>query len=97
MKRMLIGALATTLFSLSVSQAQDAHHMADMKNVPGMQGMQGAHQMQGTVDALDSKTGVMEVHADGMTLRLHFPPLSLADVKVGDKIEVALSFRKLSH
>ena len=100
MKRMLIGALAATLCSLSISQAQNAHHMSDMKNMPGMkdmQAMQGMHRMEGTVSALDGKTGRMEVHADGMTLKLHFPPVSLADVKVGDKIEVALSFRKLPH
>ncbi len=62
-------------------------NMGDMK-------MMGMHTMPATVTALDAKTGLVDVSSDGMALKLHFPPASLADIKVGDKITVHLGFTK---
>jgi len=59
-----------------------------------MQGMQGMHMMPGTVSAIDSKTGLVDVTSGSVALKLHFPPPSLAGLKVGDKISVHLGFSK---
>ena len=61
----------------------------------GMMGhMMGMHVMSVTVTALDAKTGLVGVSAGKMALKFHFPPASLADVKVGDKLSVHLGFSK---
>ena len=70
-----------------------------MTGMPGMDsmpshGMMGSHMMSATVVSVDAKTGLMEADSDGIKLRLHFPPASLATVKVGDKIKLHLAFMK---
>ncbi|HYK79676.1 MAG TPA: hypothetical protein VEU95_08605 [Micropepsaceae bacterium] len=60
-------------------------------NMPGMMGM---HDMAATVSTVDAKTGMVDVDAGGMALKLHFPPASLATVKAGDHITVHLGFTK---
>lgn len=57
--------------------------------------MMGMHVMPVTVTALDAKTGLVDATSGGMTLKLHFPPESLANVKAGDKLSVHMGFRKL--
>lgn len=91
-------APALLIASLSVpALAHDAGSMPNM-NVPGMSmdKMMGVHDMAATVSALDTTTGLVEVTAGGMTLKLHFPAASLANLKVGDSITVHLGFTKLS-
>ena len=63
----------------------------------GMMGgqMMGMHVMTVTVTALDAKTGLIDASSGNMALKLHFPPASLASVKVGDKLSVHLGFNKL--
>ena len=59
-----------------------------------MHNMMGMHDMAATVSAIDGTTGIVHVDAGGMKLRVHFPPNTLADVKVGDKITLHLAFTK---
>ena len=75
--------------------AQDHAGMA-MPGMPGMDmgAMMGQHMMPVTVTAIDNKTGLVDAMAGNMALKLHFPPPSLAGVKVGDKISVHLAFHK---
>lgn len=88
--------------------AQNNQNMQGMQG-QGMQGMQGQgmhgmmmghtnmmgmHQMSATVTSVDMNTGIMDVTSEGMKLRLHFPPASLASVKVGDKIMLHMGFMK---
>jgi hypothetical protein len=64
---------------------------------PGMTGMghmKGTHVMAFTVTAVDARTGVVEGTADGLSLKLHFPPSSLGVVKPGDQLQVMLAFSK---
>ncbi|MBS0470968.1 MAG: hypothetical protein JSR60_07845 [Proteobacteria bacterium] len=65
-------------------------------NMPGMKmdNMMGMHDMTATVTSVDSKTGVVDVTASGMALKVHFPPVSLANVKAGDSITIHLAFTK---
>ena len=71
-------------------------HGNSMSNMPGMAmpGMMGMHDMAATVTTVDAKTGMVDVDAGGMALKVHFPPASLATVKVGDHITVHLAFTK---
>lgn len=50
------------------------------------------HKMPATVTAVDHKTGIVEVNSAGMSLRVHFPPPSVAKLKAGDKITLRLGF-----
>lgn len=67
--------------------------MEGMGGMRGMHRMMGRHMMPATVTSIDKKTGLLGVNAEGMDLRLHFPPESLADVKKDDKITVMMAFR----
>ena len=63
----------------------------------GMQNMGpmlGQHMIPVTIAAIDGKTGLVDVTATGLALKLHFPPPSLTGIKVGDKITVHLAFHK---
>lgn len=50
------------------------------------------HKMPATVTAVDAKTGLVDVTAGGMALKVHFPPASMATLKVGDKITLHLGY-----
>jgi len=50
------------------------------------------HQMPATVTEVDTSSGIVEVTSAGMSLRLHFPPASVAKLKAGDKITLHLGF-----
>jgi len=70
--------------------------MANMPgmNMSGMGSMMGMHMMPATVATVDSKTGLIDVMAGSMALKLHFPPATLAAVRPGDKITLHLAFSK---
>lgn len=57
-------------------------------------GFKGQHAMEGTVQAIDEKTGkvTLETREHGQ-LVLHFPPPALSGVKVGDSITVQLALK----
>ncbi|MEO6799757.1 MAG: hypothetical protein ABI178_07465 [Rhodanobacter sp.] len=52
------------------------------------------HRMPATVTSIDKATGIVEVTAGGMSLRVHFPPPSVANLKAGDKITLHMGFSK---
>lgn len=52
------------------------------------------HSMPATVTNVDQKTGLIDVTSEGMALKLHFPPASLANIKSGDKITLKMGFSK---
>ena len=83
-----------TVLALAVSPA--LAHESNMPGITGMNmpGMMGMHDMAVTVTALDATTGMVDVNAGGMMLKIHFPPSTLSSVKVGDKITVHLGFTK---
>lgn len=67
-----------------------SHDMSnmDMSKMPSM------HTMPATVSSVDTKTGVVEVNSGGMSLKVHFPPATVADLKAGDKITLHMGFSK---
>lgn len=65
-------------------------------NMPGMkvESLMGTHDMSASVKAVDSKTGLVDVNADGLALKIHFPPAALMNVKAGDHVTLHLAFTK---
>ena len=55
---------------------------------------QSMHTMPATVNSVDTKTGIVDVTAGGMSLKVHFPPTSVADLKSGDQITLHMGFNK---
>ena len=94
--RLLVSSLALIVASAFAVGTVSAHDPNEKKDHAAMEHgkMDNMHMMPATVDAIDPKTGMVEVTAEGMKLKLHFPPASLANVKVGDKITVHLGFSK---
>lgn len=54
--------------------------------------VKGRHVMPATVTAADASTGIVDVDAGGMALKLHFPPAAMKGLKAGDKITVHMAF-----
>ncbi|HET6631328.1 MAG TPA: hypothetical protein VFG73_01300 [Rhodanobacteraceae bacterium] len=61
-----------------------------------MRGAMGSHRMEGSVMSVDKTTGMLEVKSNGHTVRVHFPPETLAGLKTGDKVMLRMSFRKVT-
>jgi hypothetical protein len=56
--------------------------------------MMSMHMMPATVTTADTTTGVVDVMAGGMALKVHFPPKAMANLKAGDKITLHMGFSK---
>ena len=52
------------------------------------------HKMPASVTSVDAATGMVGVDAGGMALTVHFPPKSMGNLKVGDKITLHMGFSK---
>ncbi|MGB3747472.1 MAG: hypothetical protein WA961_04680 [Rhodanobacter sp.] len=86
------GGMAPAAASSSMGhmgQMGGAHHKMMRHNKNG-----SMHMMPATVSSVDTKTGIVEADAGGMSLRLHFPPASVANLKAGDKITLHMGYTK---
>ncbi len=54
----------------------------------------GEHQMSGTISSINHDKGTVDLKTSEETLKLHFPPQAIRDLKQGDKITVSLGFYK---
>ena len=68
--------------------------MNSMHNDMGKNMMGSMHMMPATVTAADTTTGVVDVMAGGMALKVHFPPKAMASLKAGDKITLRMGYSK---
>jgi hypothetical protein len=85
MTRGIIGIMTGALLvSASVPLAQPASATMDMK---------GRHSMDGEVTKVDPKRGWIDVKTSEGSMKLHFPPEALADVKKGDRVTVDLGIK----
>ncbi len=50
--------------------------------------------MPATATVVNAKTGVVEVTAGGMGLKVHFPPDSMSTLKARDKITLHMGYDK---
>lgn len=67
---------------------------ANRVGVMKVRDVDGRHTMQATVTSTDPATGIVDVSAGGMALRVHFPPPAMASLKAGDQITLYLGFTK---
>jgi len=67
-------------------------HMTHAVKTNDMVNMHGMHTMPATVTHADPQTGIVDVMAEGMALRVHFPPASMASLKAGDKIGLYMGY-----
>ena len=74
---------AALLLSATVAAAQSGT-MSDAK---------GRHSMDGQVTKVDAKKGWIDVKTPEGSMKLHFPPEALADVKKGDSVTVDLAIK----
>ena len=75
------------------SRGQDAGvGMAHTIKANDMVNMHGMHNMPATVTHAYPKTGIVDVEAEGMALRVHFPPASMVNLKAGDKIGLYMGY-----
>ena len=87
-------ALAQGAPQAAAQDRPDPAMSGQMKGMHDMKGMDNMHTMAAKVDAIDHKTGLVDVTSSGMKLKLHFPPASLANVNAGDTITLHLGFTK---
>jgi hypothetical protein len=55
--------------------------------------MMGHHTMEGQVTKVDAKKGWIDVKTPEGSMKLHFPPEALANVKTGDSVSVELGLK----
>jgi hypothetical protein len=55
--------------------------------------MMGRHSMDGQVTKVDAKKGWLDVKTPEGSMKLHFPPSALANVKKGDSVTVELGLK----
>lgn len=67
-------------------------HMTHAIKTDDMVNMHGMHTMPATVTHADPQTGIVDVMTEGMALRVHFPPASMASLKAGDKIGLYMGY-----
>ena len=103
--------LPAALLIASPASSQDANRRDEKAGPPGCCGnMQGAgpgmkgdvsgsftgqHMLILTINWIDAQTGMVDGTADGMAMRLQFPPEALAGLTAGDRIMVHLAFQKM--
>ncbi|HUW28087.1 MAG TPA: hypothetical protein VMV97_05695 [Sulfuriferula sp.] len=99
----LVGSLALVMAvsGVAIAQSNQPGSMNGMGAMhPGHHGMMrarnvlGRHLMPATVTEVNKETGMVSVNAEGMELKVHFPPASVADLKEGDKITLHLAYSK---
>jgi len=66
------------------------------KNMASDSKEMGEHHMDGTVTKVNHHTGFITVKTDEGSMRLHYPPKSIKDIKDGDKIRLYLGYSELS-
>lgn len=88
--------IAATATADQHREGRDDRPRMGMDCPDGMDDMKcmGRHSMTGTIKEIDPKKGTLEVKTGVGDLRLHFPPASLKDLKVGDTITVHLGFSR---
>ncbi|EIM00595.1 hypothetical protein RHOFW104T7_00885 [Rhodanobacter thiooxydans] len=106
--RIIVSTAAVGLcLAFGTVSAQNTGGMAPASSSSGMGQMGGMHQqmmrhnkngsmhiMPATVSSVDTKTGMVEADSEGMSLRLHFPPASVANLKAGDKITLHMGYTR---
>jgi hypothetical protein len=82
-KRVLATTASFLLLGATMASAQAPKPAADMDR----------HTMDGQVTKVDAKKGWIDVKTAEGSMKLHFPPEALANVKKGDSVSVELGIK----
>jgi hypothetical protein len=82
-KRVLATTAGFLLLGATMASAQAPKPAGDM----------GRHTMDGQVTKVDAKKGWIDVKTAEGSMKLHFPPEALANVKKGDSVSVELGLK----
>ena len=82
-KRVLATTASFLLLGATMASAQAPKPAADMDR----------HTMDGQVTKVDAKKGWIDVKTADGSMKLHFPPEALANVKKGDSVSVELGLK----
>ena len=66
------------------------------KNMDSVSKEMGEHHMDGTVTKVNHLTGFITVKTEEGSMRLHYPPKSIKDIKDGNKIRLYLGFSEMT-
>ena len=66
---------------------------AAVASAQGAAGDMARHSMDGQVTKVDAKKGWIDVKTPEGSMKLHFPPAALANVKKGDSVTVDLGIK----
>jgi hypothetical protein len=84
MMRALVATLGTLFLSAAIASAQSSTPAGEMT---------GHHTMDGQVTKVDAKKGWVDVKTSEGSMKLHFPPTALQNVKKGDSVSVELGLK----
>ncbi len=95
MKILSIGAAIAAL-TFGAAGIATAGSATATTNPPAAQApaVRGEHSMPGKITRIDHHSGMVHVDSYGMPLVVHFPPRSIAGLKVGDHIVLHLGYTK---
>ena len=80
------------LLGVSVASAQAPRSTGDAQ----VAGEMSRHTMDGQVTKVDAKRGWIDVKTSDGSMKLHFPPEALTNVKKGDAVSVDLGLKVIS-
>jgi hypothetical protein len=86
------------LLGASVASAQAPRSTAEARSTGAAQvaGEMSRHTMDGQVTKVDAKRGWIDVKTSDGSMKLHFPPEALTNVKKGDAVSVDLGLKVIS-
>jgi len=101
MKRSIPVAAVALSLALSMSVATPAlagQYGGDWhdKSIDSTSKEMGEHHMDGTVTNVNHQTGFITVKTEEGSMRLHYPPKSIKDIKDGNKIRLYLGFSEMT-
>jgi hypothetical protein len=92
MKKLLIvpGLFALSLLAGGAAEAQTT----TAPKADSMSAASGQHSISGEVTKVDANKGWIDVKTDAGSMKLHFPPTALQNVKKGDQVTVDIAMTK---
>jgi hypothetical protein len=90
MKILVLTTGILSLYALGTSAAVAQQTPSMSSNMPGH------HTMDGEVTKVDAKKGWIDVKTSEGSMKLHFPPTALENVKKGDSVTVDLGMTSVA-
>jgi phosphopentomutase len=89
-RALLPGIFAVSLLTAVSGAAAQTPKGPDTTTTKASDSMSGHHEMTGEVTKVDAKKGWVDIKTSEGSMKLHFPPDALQNVKKGDNVTVDL-------